>query len=308
MIKYVLKRFIMLIPVVLGVTFIVFFIMNLTPGDPVKMMLGGDATEETVAQLTSDLGLDKPLLQQYFRYIFNLLKGDFGRSYTSNRNVRAEIFSRIPVTLRLAVISVAICSVVALLLGTLAATHQYSALDNISMLFCLGGVSMPTFWFGMLLMLLFALKLGWFPSGGIAGWKSYFLPALSMSFNGTANIARTMRSSMLEVIHQDYVRTARAKGVKNLKVILHHAFQNAMMPVITVIGLQFGNFLGGALMTETVFSLPGMGTLMLTSIRSKDVPTVLGCIVAISVFYSVVNLIVDIIYGFIDPRIRAVYQ
>lgn len=305
--KYVIKRLLMLIPVIAGVSFMVFFILSLSPGDPVKLMLGDLATDEAIAQLRGELSLDDPLLVQYGKYMWNLVHGDMGQSYTTRRDVFTEICTRFPVTLTLAFFSMLISVVIAIPIGIISATKQYSFLDNISMVACLVGVSMPNFWLGLMLILLFSVMLGWLPSGGVDGPASYVLPALTLGIGGAANIARMMRSSMLEVIRQDYIRTAKAKGVKRRKVIVKHALKNAMMPVITIIGLQFGLYLGGAVLTETVFSLPGTGRLMIDGIRSKDTPTVLGCVIVFSILYSLVNLFVDIVYGFIDTRIKAKY-
>ena len=306
--RYIIKRLLMLIPVIIGITFLVFFILSLTPGDPVRLILGDMATEEAKATLRDQLGLDDPLLVQYGRYMLNMLKGDFGRSYTTDRDVLAEIMQRFPLTLLLAVCSMLISVVIAIPLGIISAIKQYSVLDTASMVFCLLGVSMPNFWLGLMLILLFSLKLGWFPATGFDSMKSIVLPALTLGIGGAANIARMMRSSMLEVIRQDYIRTAKAKGVKKNKVIIKHALRNAMMPVLTIIGLQFGLYLGGAALTETVFSLAGTGRLMLDGIRSKDTPTVMGCVIVFALLYSLVNLLVDILYGFVDTRIRAEYR
>lgn len=305
--RYVIKRLLMLIPVIAGVSFMVFFILSLSPGDPVKLMLGDLATDEAIAQLRLELALDDPLIVQYGKYMWNLVHGDMGQSYTTRRDVFTEIRTRFPVTLTLAFFSMLISVVIAIPIGIISATKQYSFLDNLSMVACLIGVSMPNFWLGLMLILLFSVMLGWLPSGGVDGPASYVLPALTLGIGGAANIARMMRSSMLEVIRQDYIRTARAKGVKRRKVIVKHALKNAMMPVITIIGLQFGLYLGGAVLTETVFSLPGTGRLMIDGIRSKDTPTVLGCVIVFSILYSLVNLLVDIVYGFIDTRIKAKY-
>lgn len=305
--KYIIKRLLMLIPVIVGVSLLVFFILSLSPGDPVKLMLGDQATPEAIAQVRAELSLDDPLLVQYGKYMWNLLHGDMGRSYTTKRDVFTEIRTRFPVTLTLAFFSMLISVIIAIPVGIISATKQYSFLDNLSMVACLVGVSMPNFWLGLMLILFFSVMLGWLPSGGVDGPSSYILPALTLGIGGAANIARMMRSSMLEVIRQDYIRTAKAKGVKRKKIIAKHALKNAMMPVVTVIGLQFGLYLGGAVLTETVFSLPGTGRLMIDGLRSKDTPTVLGCVIVFSILYSLVNLLVDIIYGFIDTRIKAKY-
>ncbi len=306
--QYILKRTVMLLPVLLGVTFLVFTIISLTPGDVATMILGQGATAESVAKLRHQLGLDEPLLIQYGRYLAHLLSGDMGISYATQKPVVDEIISRFPNTLTLAFYSILVSIALSIPIGVISAVKQYSLFDNLGMIFALVGISMPSFWLGLILIIVFALNLGWFPSGGADQWKSIVLPAITLGVASTASIARTTRSSMLEVIRQDYIRTAKAKGVGNLQVILKHALKNALIPTLTVIGLEFGELLGGAILTETVFSWPGIGRLMVESIQRKDTPMVLGCIIVFSVAFSVVNLIVDILYALIDPRIKANYQ
>ncbi len=308
MYKYILKRLLMLIPVIIGISFLVYFILSLTPGDPAKLILGDTATEETITQLKEELGLDQPIIVQYGKYMFRLVQGDFGKSYSTKRDVFGEIRQRFPVTITIALSSMLVSVLIAIPVGIICATKQYSVMDTVSMVFCLLGVSMPNFWLGLMLILLFSVTLGLLPSGGVESYKSFILPALTLGINGAANIARMMRSSMLEVIRQDYIRTAKAKGVKRRKVIFKHAFRNALMPVVTIVGIQFGVYLGGAILTETVFSLPGTGRLMLDAIRSKDIPTVCGCVIVFATCFSLVNLLVDIVYGFIDPRIKSAYR
>jgi len=309
MTKYITKRLLMMIPVLLGVIFLVFLVMNLASGNAVMLILGDNATEEAVASKTEELGLDKPLVIRYAKYVFDLLHGDMGTSYLSNRSVAEEVFSRFPNTLKLAVVSAIISILLAIPLGIFAAVKQNTLFDNFSMILSLIGNSMPAFWLALMLMMLFAEKLGWLPAQGMNdGWMSYVLPAISIGFINMAAIARTTRSTMLETIRQDYVRTARAKGVTEAEVVVDHAFPNALIPTITVIGVQFGNLLGGAILVETVFAWPGLGRLMVQSVNNRDVPLVLGCIVILSLSYSVVNLIVDLVYGFIDPRVRSMYK
>lgn len=308
MYKYVIKRLLMLIPVIIGITFLVFFILSLTPGDPVKIMLGDMATEEAKEALREELGLNDPLLVQYGNYMLGLVRGNLGTSYSTKRDVATDIWDRFPVTFILAVCSMTISVIIAIPVGIISATKQYSFTDNVSMIACLLGVSVPNFWLGLMLMLLFSVRLNLLPSMGADGWKNFILPSLTLGVGGAANIARMTRSSMLEVIRQDYIRTAKAKGVSKGKIIRKHALKNAMMPVITIIGLQFGLYLGGAILTETVFTMPGTGRLMLDGIRAKDTPVVLGCITVFAILYGLVNLIVDLLYGFLDPRIRSRYQ
>lgn len=303
MVKYIAKRVLMMIPVLLGVILLVFFIMNLASGNAVLLILGENATEEAVAVKTRELGLDRPILVRYAAYVADLVRGDMGTSYFSSRSVAEEVLSRFPATLKLAVVSAIISTLLAIPLGIFAAVRQNTLFDNFSMILSLVGNSMPAFWLALMLMMLFAEKLGWLPAQGMNnGWRSYVLPAVSIGFINMAAIARTTRSTMLETVRQDYIRTARAKGVDEEAVVMDHAFPNALIPTITVIGVQFGNLLGGAILVETVFAWPGLGRLMVQSVNNRDVPLVLGCIVILSISYSVVNLLVDLVYGFVDPR------
>ena len=309
MLKYIGKRLLAMIPVILGVTLPVYLIMSLAPGDPARTILGEQATEEQVQQLRTEMGLDQPVIVQYFRYIWNLLHGDLGRSYQSRIDVSTEIFSRFPNTIKLALTASLFSVILALPLGIIAAVRQNTFFDSFSMFVAIIGISCPTFWFGLILILVFAVNLKWFPvSGQVDNFKGMVLPALTLAFNSMASMARVTRSSMLEVIRQDYIRTARAKGVSNRNVILRHAVPNAMIPTVTVIGLRIGGLLAGAVICETVFSWPGIGRLMVQSIQSRNTPVVLGCIIIFSICFSLVNLIVDILYAFIDPRIKSQYQ
>ena len=308
MYKYILKRLVLLIPVMLGVTLLVFAIMYLTPGDPAQLILGESAPKEAVAALREKMGLNDPFFMQYFRFVKNALVGDFGRSYTTGREVFAEIFARFPNTVVLAVLGVIISILIGIPVGIISATKQYSLTDSFSMVLALLGVSMPVFWLGLMLILLFSVKLGIFPSGGFDGFKSVILPSIALGVGSAAIVTRMTRSSMLEVIRQDYIRTARAKGVAEKVVINKHALKNALIPIITVVGLQFGGLLGGAVLTESVFSWPGVGRLMVDAIRQKDTPTVLASVVFLAVVYSVVNLLVDLLYAFVDPRIKSQYK
>lgn len=309
MLKYIFKRLLMLIPVLLGVIMLVYFVMSLASGNAVLLILGENATPDAVVAKTQELGLDQPLIVQYCNYVINLLHGDMGKSYFSSRQVADEVLSRFPATIKLAIVSAIISTLLAIPLGVCAAVKQNTLFDNCSMVLSLVGNSMPAFWLALLLMMLFAEKLGWLPAQGMRdGWRSFVLPALSIGFINMAAIARTTRSTMLETIRQDYVRTARAKGLDESSVIMHHAFPNALIPTITVIGVQFGNLLGGAILVETVFAWPGLGRLMVQSVNNRDVPLVLGCIVVLSISYSIVNLIVDLVYGLVDPRVRSMYK
>lgn len=306
--KYIFKRILLLIPVLLGVSFLVFSIMSFTPGDPAQLILGESAPKAQVLALREEMGLNDPFLMQYGRFVLNAVQGDFGRSYTSGREVFGEIFQRFPNTLILAIIGVVIAILIGIPVGIISATKQYSITDSISMIAALLGVAMPNFWLGLMLILFFSVGLGWLPSGGFGGWKSLILPSITLGTGAAAIITRMTRSSMLEVIRQDYIRTARAKGVSEKKVINKHALKNALIPVITVVGLQFGYLLGGAVLTETVYSWPGVGRMMVEAIRSKDTPVVLAAVLFLATTFSIVNLFVDILYGFVDPRVKSQYK
>lgn len=308
MFRYILRRLLMLFPVMIGVIFLVFFIINLTPGDVASMILGDGATEQRIADLREQMGLDDPLVVQYGRYMADLLTGNLGESYSTGRSVAREIGQRFPNTLKLTISAIFLSVIISIPIGVISATRQYSVFDNVGMIIALVGISMPSFWTGLILIIIFSLHLGWFPSGGLSGLRSLVLPAFTLAIASTASITRTTRSSMLEVIRQDYVNTARAKGVNRRTVINKHALRNALIPAVTVIGLEFGVLLGGAVLTETVFSWPGIGRLMVDSIQRKDTPMVLGCVIVFSLSFSIVNLFIDILYAFIDPRIKSNYS
>ena len=311
--RYILKRLLMMIPVLLGVSFIVFFILAMTPGDPAQIVLGEGATAETIAQTRIEMGLDKPIIVRYFRYLGGLLRGDMGVSYRNKIDVASMVLERFPATAMLAVAGILIALLIGIPTGIISATHQYSALDYSTTVTSLVAVSMPNFWYGLLLVMAFALNLGWLPSQGMGEgfvplMRSLVLPAFTLGTGSAATIVRMTRSSMLEVIRQDYISTARSKGIKEKQVITRHMLRNALIPIITAVGLQFGHLLGGAMLTETVFSWPGLGRLMVESIKSKDIPLVLGSVVFLAVMFSIVNLLVDIIYAFVDPRIKSQFQ
>ena len=308
MYKYVLKRLLMLIPVIIGVSFLVFFIMSLSPGDPARTILGETAPIEAVEALREELGLNDPVLKRYVDYMGGLLHGDMGTSYKSNRPVFDEIMGRFPATLKLSLWGMLFAVALSIPIGIISATKQYSLVDGVSMVGALLGVATPNFWLGLILIIVFSLNLKWFPSGGMDGWKTYIMPVITLGTGCMASITRTTRSSMLEVIRQDYIRTAQDKGMKQRVVITRHALRNALIPVITVIGLQFGYLLGGAVLTETVFSWPGVGTYLVNSIKAKDTPSVMGCVIVFSIAFSIVNLLVDLLYAFVDPRIKSKYK
>jgi peptide/nickel transport system permease protein len=313
MVVYILKRLLLMIPVLLGVTFIVFFIMNLTPGDPAAIILGDQATAEALAQTREELGLNDPLVIRYFNYLKNMCRGDLGVSYRNKISVWEQVWDKFPNTCLLAFAGIIIALVIGIPVGIVSAKRQYTAVDTISVVLSLVGVSMPNFWLGLLLSLLFALKLGWLPSQGMGSGffpllRSIVLPAVTLGTGVAATVVRMTRSSMLEVIRQDYIFTARSKGIIEKEVTRNHMFKNALIPIITAVGLQFGQLLGGAMLTETVFSWPGLGRLMVDSITRKDIPMVMGAVLFLAIMFSVVNLAVDIIYAFVDPRIKSQYK
>lgn len=306
--RYIAKRLLMLIPVLLAVAFVIYAIMNVAEGDPVYSVAGADATEEQLAALREEMGLNGSLIERYFRYIGNLLKGDLGISYVSKQDVMKIYLQRLPNTLKLASMTMIFATLIALPLGIIAAVNQNSWIDTLSMVLALIGLSMPNFWLGLLLIILFSLKLGWFPSGGNEGFKSIVLPAFTVGAGLAALLTRTTRSSMLDVIRQDYLRTARAKGVPERTIIRKHALRNALIPIITIFGVQFSNVLGGSVLAETVFAWPGVGRLVVDAIDQRDIPTVTGALVMTTMLVTVVNLLIDIVYAFVDPRIKAKYS
>ncbi|MBQ7091798.1 MAG: ABC transporter permease [Clostridia bacterium] len=311
--KYILKRILMVIPVLLGATFLVFFIMEFSPGDPVLTLLGPDATPEQLAEMTHTLGLDRPFFVRYLSFIQGILRGDLGTSYKYGLDVFDEIMLRLPNTLLLAGSAILLAVIVGIPVGIISAKKQYSAFDNITMVATLIGSAAPAFWLGLVFVMVFSLQLKWLPSAGMGeGFvpvlKSLIMPAVTLSMNTAAIIARQTRSSMLDVIRQDYIDTARSKGLSEKTITYRHMLKNALIPIITVVGLQFGILLGGSVMTETVFSWPGIGRYVIEAIKNKDIPCILGSIVVISVLFTLVNLFVDILYAFADPRIKAQYK
>ena len=308
MVKYILKRLLYLIPVILLVSLFVFWLLYVTPGDPARNVLGPSATEQQVKDLRAELGLDDPFFVQYGRYLKNMvLKGDLGRSYITRVPVVKEIQSRAGATIRLAFLAITFAVILGIPIGIISAVKQYSIFDNITMIFALIGISMPVFWLGLLLIMLFSVKLGWLPASGFDSPKQWILPAVALGAQSVSVITRQTRSSMLEVIRQDYIRTAKAKGQEDKVIRKKHALANALIPITTVIGTQFGQLMGGALMTEVIFSIPGIGRLMVDSINKRDMPMVMGCVLFVAITFAFVNLIVDILYTFIDPRVKSQY-
>ncbi len=297
-----------MIPVMLGVSLIVFSLLYFTPGDPVRNKLGTNASPEEVRKLREKMGLNDPFVVQYGRYLKGIVfHGSLGESYITGDPVVTEIGSRVGATVKLAFLSTLVAILIGIPLGIISAIKQYSVFDHITMVFALIGLSMPVFWLGLLMILLFSVKLGWFPSSGFSGFKHMVLPALALGSQSIAVLTRMTRSSMLETIRHDYIRTARAKGQREKKVIFRHALGNSLIPVITVVGIQFGQLMGGAVMTEIIFSIPGIGRLMIDSIKLRNAPVVLGCVLFVAVTFAIVNLIVDILYTYVDPRIKTQY-
>lgn len=309
MIKYIFRRILLVIPVMIGVSFLVFTMIHFTPGDPVITILGETASQESIDQLREELGLNDPFIVQYFTYVRNIVVDqDLGRSYVTNRPVASEIISRYPNTLRLALLGVLVSISIGIPLGIISAVKQYTWIDNVAMFFALIGVSMPIFWQGILLIILFSVTFRILPSSGFNTWQQMILPALTLGTGSAAIVARMTRSSMLEVYRQDYIRTARSKGLGEFTVVVRHALRNTLIPVVTIIGLQFGFLLGGAIVTETIFSIPGVGRLMVDAIRQRDMLIVQGGVLVIAFTFSLINLFVDIMYAFLDPKIRAQYK
>jgi len=308
MYRYVLNRLFLTIPVLIGAAFLVFAIMSLTPGDPGTLILGMTADREDIAALNAQLGYDKPFLMRFFNYLKDIiLHFDFGDSYRTRTPVFDEILARFPNTFYLATASMILSSILGISLGILSAVMQYSWIDNLFTMLAMFFAAIPGFWFGLMLMLIFSLRLGWLPSNGVDTWKHFVLPTVTLSLGGAAGLLRLTRSTMLETVRQDYIRTARSKGATERIVIWKHALKNALLPVITSLGMNFGASLGGAIITEMVFGMPGLGTYIVTSIRQKDVPAVLAATLLLAALFCIIMLIVDILYAFIDPRIKAKY-
>jgi len=308
MLKFVLKRILLMIPTILLVILIVFSIMNLAPGSPGRLILGQTAPQEAVDQLNEELGYNNPFLVRFANYILDICKGDFGNSYRTGRPVFEEVLNRLPVTLKLSTCAIILMVSIGVPIGILSAVKQYSAMDYFFTISAMFLAAFPVFWFGLMMILTFSLHLGWLPSNGAETWRHYIMPIITLSLPYLAIVMRLTRSTMLETIRQDYVRTARAKGASEKTVIFKHALKNALLPIITIIGMTFGLMLGGAVLTETVFSLPGLGTMIVTAIRLKDIPQVMAAVILLSVMFSFIMLIVDLLYAAIDPRIKAMYK
>lgn len=307
MVKYIVKRILLMIPIILGISFVIFALLEISPSDAAQIMLGMNATPESLNALRETLGLNDPFLVRYVRYILNALQGNFGVSWRTGLPVLEEIAARLPTTVSLAVGSMVLTVVIGIPIGVLSAVKQYSTLDNCALAGALLLSSMPEFWLGTMMILLFSLKLGWLPAMGDGTFRSFLMPWVAMSSASMATIVRMTRSSMLEVIRADYIKMARAKGASENRVIMYHALRNALLPIITVVGMNFAKLLGGAMIIETVFTLPGLGSLALTSVRQLDVPMVMAEVLFIAIIAGFTNLLVDVLYVYIDPRLKSQY-
>ena len=304
MLRYLIRRLLLTIPVLLGVATLVFSLIHLVPGDPAQSMLGDSAPPEDVARLRQTLGLDRPLLAQYQAFLGGVARGDLGKSFRYGTPVTTEIKSRLGRTLQLAVAAMAVAMAFAIPLGIVAAVWRGTSVDHAAMTLSLVGISMPNFWLGPLLAILFAVVLGWLPVAGTGTAAHLVLPAVTLGAALSAILARMTRASLLEELRELYVLAARARGVYRFRAVLRHAFRNSLIPVVTIIGLQFGAVLTGTIITETIFAWPGVGRLLIQAINFRDYPLIQGCILFISFTYVMMNLITDLTYGFLDPRIR----
>ena len=308
MVKYTVKRLLMMIPVVLGVTILIFLLLSMVPGDPAKLVLGNEATVEMVTAKRIEMGLDKPVLVRMLIYMKDVfLHHDFGTSYYNSTPIFSEIISRLPRTITIAGFGVLLTTVLGIPLGVLAAVKQNGIPDRICMVLSMVGVALPEFCIAMLLVTLFSNKLGWLPSHGVRTWTCYIMPVVAVGLNSMAGLARNCRNCTLEAIRSDYVTTARAKGVKESKVIIHHVLPNSLIPVVTSLGTSFANMMGGAIVIENVFSIPGMGQYIVTAINSRDYNVIQGSVIVLAILFSLIILLIDLIYAYIDPRIKAQY-
>lgn len=305
MLKYIVKRLLIMIPTMLAIIFIIFFIIQLMPSTPGRIILGIKASEEQVIEKNNELGYYDPLPVKYFRYIKNVLQGDFGNSYQSGRPVFDVLLPKFPTTLRLAFFSILTASVVGVLIGILSAEKRYSAADVLMTVLALFFASIPTYFLGILMMLFFSLRLGILPSSGVGDWRYMVMPVLSLALPSAAFISRITRSTMLDTISEDYVMTARAKGCPPMRIIFSHELRNAMMPVVTDVGMSFAGLLGGSVIIENVFGLPGFGNIILNAINTQDSPVLMASVILLSFIFMLVMLVVDVVYAFLDPRVTA---
>ena len=308
MLKFIGKRLLMLIPVLIGVSLIVFTRMQLSPGDPAMIILGAQAAPEDIAILRESMGLNDPLIVQFFRFLLGMFTLDFGTSYKDGMPVLTKLLEALPYTAELTFCAVLLALIIGIPAGIISATKQYSIFDRIASVLALIGFSTPNFWLSIMLILVFSVNLKWLPVSGTGSILHLVLPSIALGVQSAAVFTRMTRSSMLEVLNMDYIRTARAKGLSERVVILKHALKNALIPVITVVGLQIGLLFGGAILTETVFAWPGVGRLMIDSIRAKDTPVVQGGVIFTASIFVFINLLVDILYAYVDPRVKAQYK
>ena len=308
MLKFIGKRLLMLIPVLIGVSLIVFTLMQLSPGDPAMIILGAQAAPEDIAILRESMGLNDPLIVQFFRFLLGMFTLDFGTSYKDGMPVLTKLLEALPYTAELTFCAVLLALIIGIPAGIISATKQYSIFDRIASVLALIGFSTPNFWLSIMLFLVFSVNLKWLPVSGTGSILHLVLPSIALGVQSAAVFTRMTRSSMLEVLNMDYIRTARAKGLSERVVILKHALKNALIPVITVVGLQIGLLFGGAILTETVFAWPGVGRLMIDSIRAKDTPVVQGGVIFTASIFVFINLLVDILYAYVDPRVKAQYK
>jgi peptide/nickel transport system permease protein len=300
---YIVRRLLLTAPVLFGVSVLIFAIIRLIPGDPAIAIAGVHASPEYIEQVRKDLHLDESLVVQYGIFVSNLIRGELGSSTMSRRPVAVELQERFPRTIELTLLAMLIAAVVGISAGIISATRRYSLFDNASMLVALFGVAAPVFWLALMLQLLFAVHLGWLPATGRGTFRHLILPSFTLGMASAGLLARITRSSMLEVLRQDFITTARAKGLAEKVIIYKHALKNALIPVVTIMGLQFGILLGGAVLTETVFAWPGVGRLLVDAILARDYPVVQGAVMVLAVSFVLINLLVDLMYAFLDPRI-----
>jgi peptide/nickel transport system permease protein/oligopeptide transport system permease protein len=303
MLQLLARRALLAIPTLFGVLVVVFLLLYVAPGDPVQSMVGERADEETIARLRAELRLDDPLPQQFVHYASGVVRGDLGRSYITNRPIVDDIAERFPRTMLLATAAMLLAIVTGVTIGVLAALRPHGWFDRMALAFTYLGISFPVYWIGLLLIVLFAVMLRWLPASGYGGWQFLILPALALGSRSIAYLARISRSAMLEVLNADFVRTARAKGLTEWSVIVRHALRNALIPVVTVIGLDFGAYLTGSILTETIFSWPGIGRYVVLAISRRDLPAVQGTVLFLSVVFVLVNVVTDVVYKKVDPRV-----
>ncbi|MBM4351478.1 MAG: ABC transporter permease [Deltaproteobacteria bacterium] len=304
MFQYVLKRLLSTLPVLLGISLLLFFMLRMLPGDPAQVLAGQMASQEDIKIIRHQLGLDRPIFVQYGIFLSRLAKLDLGRSARTQNPVIKEIWARLPNTMLLAVAAITLACLFGIPAGIISAVRPYTWIDYLFTSMALFGISMPVFWLGLMLVVIFSIMLQWLPAGGTGSWKHMVLPSFTLAAFVVAFITRITRASMIETLSQDYTTTARSKGLKEQVVIVKHALKNALIPIITVVGLQFGLLLGGAVLTETVFAWPGLGRLIVDSILARDYPVIQGTILIFGLLYILVNLVVDLLYAYIDPRIR----